>query len=143
MFDHEKYLIRMLVALFLLLVLLTWLPVQALAESSSLNLAIPSAPQNYQSDKFKAGDLDCANAIGSASQLEFGVTGMLSQDYNYGFDDNKDVGVYARITIPIGKVAKERIDCNRLYELELRRRQLEVQKLEQELQALRNLQFEN
>jgi hypothetical protein len=54
-----------------------------------------------------------------------------------------DVGVYSRIVIPLGKRVKSRIDCNKLYELELRKKQLEVQKLEQELQQLRELQFEN
>jgi len=53
------------------------------AESSSLNLQLPSAPGNYQSDKFRAGDLDCSNAIGSATNLEFGVTGLIDKgDYD-------------------------------------------------------------
>jgi len=45
--------------------------------------------------------------------------------------------------IPLGKRAKTRIDCNRLYDLELRKKQLEVMKLERELQQLRQLQFED
>ena len=53
-----------------------------------------------------------------------------------------DVGVYARITIPLGKVARSRIDCNRLYELELQKKQLEVYKLQQEVNQLKQLQFE-
>ena len=52
------------------------------------------------------------------------------------------LGVYARITVPLGKRAKSRIDCNRLYELELRKKQLEVIKLEKEIKQLRELQFE-
>lgn len=121
----------------------------AYADTSSLNLAIPSAPQNYQSDKFRAGELDCSNAIGSATQMEFGVTGIIE---NGGYDQMNtyindrragDVGVYARIVIPLGKIARNRIDCNKLFELELRRKQLEVMKLEQEVQQLRQLQFEN
>ena len=121
----------------------------AYADTSSLNLAIPSAPQNYQSDKFRAGELDCSNAIGSATQMEFGVTGIIE---NGGYDQMNtyindrragDVGVYARIVIPLGKIAKNRIDCNKLFELELRKKQLEVMKLEQEVQQLRELQFEN
>ena len=65
-----------------------------------------------------------------------------SNNYN---DDTRtgDIGVFARITIPLGKVAKNRIDCNRLYELELRRKQLEIIKLEQELKQLKELQFED
>jgi hypothetical protein len=108
--------------------------------SSSLNLAIPGSPMSYQSDQFRAGELDCSNAIGSATQLEFGVTGIIDKDMG---NQIGDVGVYSRITIPLGKRAKSRIDCNRLYELELKKKELEVMKLEQEIQSLRALQFEN
>lgn len=133
---------RLLFLLFLLIASKTY------ADSSSLNLALPSAPGNYQSDSFRAGELDCSNAIGSATTLEFGVTGIISKgEYdalNNSFNDTRagDVGVYSRIVIPLGKRVKNRIDCNRLYELELRKKQLEVQKLEAELKALKELQFE-
>ncbi len=59
-----------------------------MSESSSLNLALPSVPQNYQSDKFRAGELDCSNAIGSATNLEFGVTGLIRDDDPY--NNNRD-----------------------------------------------------
>ena len=115
--------------------------------SSSLNLSLPSAPGSYQSDRFKAGDLDCSNAIGSATNLEFGVTGIIGRGYTdplNSYVDSRvgDVGVFARITIPLGQKPKSRIDCNRLYELELRKKQLEVMRLEQEIQQLRALQFQ-
>jgi hypothetical protein len=120
------------------------------AESSSLNLALPSVPQNYQSDKFRAGELDCSNAIGSATNLEFGVTGLIRDDdpYNNNRDplynsNSSDVGVYARITIPLGQKARSRIDCNQLYELELKKKRLEVLKLENEIRQLKKLQFED
>jgi bifunctional DNA-binding transcriptional regulator/antitoxin component of YhaV-PrlF toxin-antitoxin module len=54
----------------------------------------------------------------------------------------RDVGVYGRITIPIG-APRERLDCNELYQLELRKKRIEVQRLERELQNLKNLRFEN
>jgi len=118
-----------------------------------LNLAIPNTPQSYQSDRIRAGDLDCSNAIGSSTNVEFGVVGIISEDDPYqnfignqqgmSFQDQvKDVGVYARITIPIG-APKERINCNTLYLLELEKKRLEVIKLKQELENLRRLQFEN
>lgn len=115
--------------------------------SSSLNLSLPTAPGSYQSDRFKAGDLDCSNAIGSATNLEFGVTGIIGRGYTdplQGYVDNRvgDVGVFARIVIPLGQKPKARVDCNRLYELELRKKQLEVMRLEQEIQQLRALQFQ-
>jgi hypothetical protein len=122
-------------------------PSIARSQSSSLNLSLPSAPGSYQSDSFRAGDLDCKNAIGSATNLEFGVTGIIGNGYTdplQGFVDSNrvgDVGVFARIVIPLGQKPKSRIDCNRLYELELRKKQLEVMRLEQELQQLRALQL--
>jgi hypothetical protein len=54
----------------------------------------------------------------------------------------RDVGVYGRITIPIG-APRNRLDCNELYQLELKKKRMEVQKLERELQSLRALKFEN
>ena len=112
--------------------------------SSSVNLAIPNAQQSYQSDSFDAGELRCSNAIGSATQLEYGVTGIINGGSSYDASQPalRDVGVYARITVPLGKVAKNRIDCNRLFELELQKKQLELQKLQQELEQLKSLQLE-
>lgn len=134
-------------SLIIVLLLLICPVAYAQTGSSSLNLSLPTAPGSYQSDRFKAGDLDCSNAIGSATNLEFGVTGIIGRGYTdplQGYVDNRvgDVGVFARIVIPLGQKPKARVDCNRLYELELRKKQLEVMKLEQEIQQLRALQFQ-
>jgi len=123
----------------------------AWADNSSLNLQLPTGPTSYQSDSIRAGDLDCKNAIGGGTNLEFGVTGVLNNvgspyDLNHSFNERRDVGVYARIVIPLDK-PKERINCNTLYQLELQQRRLEIQKLQKELENLRALQndteFEN
>ena len=122
---------------------------------SSLNLAIPQTPQSFQQDRVRAGDLECSAAIGSSTNVEFGVVGILNQ--NDPFSQNqflvdpatgqysdrfvRDVGVYGRINIPIG-APKERLNCNLLYKLELERRKLEVMKLRQEIAQLRKLRFE-
>lgn len=110
--------------------------------SNSLSLSIPNSSTNYQADKFRAGELDCSNAIGSATNIEFGVTGII-QGGTGSQQQVGDIGVYSKITIPLGKRAKNRIDCNRLYELELQKKQLEVMKLQQEINQLRSLSFEN
>ena len=127
----------------LLLTVLTY-TTTAWADSSSLNLALPSAPGTFGQDSIRAGDLDCKNAIGGATQLEFGVTGIVNNATSpFSSSDpinpqTKDIGVYARITIPLDK-PKERINCNSLYQLELRKKRLEVLKLQQELEALKRL----
>lgn len=116
------------------------------ADSSSLNLQLPNSISNYQSDKFRDGDLDCSNAIGSATNLEFGVTGIIdgnSPTSSFGVDRSTDIGVFAKITIPLGRRVKQRIDCNRLFELAIREKQLEVMRLEAELKRLQELTFEN
>ena len=118
-------------------------PTIVYAESSSLNLQLPNAQGSYSSDKFRSGEMDCSNAIDGSTKFEFGVTGVID-NYQSPLDKSngntsKDVGVYARITIPLDG-PKERINCNTLYQLELKKKRLEIQRLEAELAKLRDLQ---
>ncbi len=114
--------------------------------NSGIGINLPGTSQTYGQDSIRAGDLDCKNSIGGATNLEFGVTGVID-NYQSPFGGGsvdpfdrteKDIGVYARITIPLDK-PKERINCNSLYQLELRKKRLEVLKLQQELEALKRL----
>jgi len=110
--------------------------------SNSLSLSLPNSGTNYQSDSFRSGDLDCTNAIGSATNIEFGLTSIIQGGTAENSKKTGDIGIYSKITIPLGKRAKSRIDCNRLYELELQKKQLEIMKLKQEINKLRELAFE-
>jgi hypothetical protein len=112
--------------------------------NGSLNLSIPGAPGSYQSDRFRSGELDCSMAIGSGTNVEFGVVGVITNNQTITTNTiptTKDVGVYGRIIIPIG-APKGRVDCNILYQLELEKKRIEIQKLESELRNLQNLKFE-
>ena len=123
------------------------------ADSSSLNLNLPNMSGSYATDRIRSGQLECAQAIGGSINLEFGVVGIINQNgpfvsnagvYPEGWDNEglvKDVGVYGKINIPLN-APKKRLDCNRLYELELEARRIEVMKLKQEIANLRALQFE-
>jgi len=130
------------------IIVLALLPWNAFAQS--VNLQMPQSPQSYQSDRFRHGDMDCSNAIGSSTMMEFGVLGLIDEpDYNVtspafnaGRAGGMNTGVYARITIPLDK-PKERINCNTLYQLALERERLEVQRLKAEVANLRALKFEN
>ena len=120
----------------------------SLAIAQTVNMQMPQAPQSFQSDRFRHGDMDCSNAIGSSTNLEFGVLGLIDEpDYDpmsptYNRNGGQNTGVYARITIPLN-APKERINCNTLYQLALERERLEVQRLKAEVANLRKLQFEN
>lgn len=117
---------------------------QAMA-NTSLNLALPSSSAGYGSDSIIAGDLNCSNSIGGSTNFELGLTGIISNAESFfGTNDplnpqTKDFGIYARIIIPLD-APKERINCNTLYQLELQRRRLEVEKLRQEIELLKSMQ---
>ena len=139
----KKFYIGMFLSLF---------SISALADNSSINLQLPSGQTSYGNDKFRAGDLDCSNAIGGSTNVEFGMTGIVdnaSGPFSSGDPTqptSKDIGVYARIIIPLDG-PKERINCNTLYQLELRKKRIEILKLQEELETLRKLNqrdsFEN
>ena len=138
---------------FALLVLFLW---TGAAFGQSLNMNLSNTPQSYQQDRIRAGDLECSMAIGSSTHVEFGVVGLMNEDdptynlansdpfgNNYNYDNfMRDVGVYGKVVIPIG-APKERLNCNTLYQLELRKKRLEVEKLEAEIANLRRMQFED
>jgi len=126
---------------------------QAIAESSSMSFSIPSISTVSGNDSIRAGDLDCKNAIGGSTNFEIGMTGVINNAIMplIGKKDPnnpqlKDIGVYARLIIPLD-APKERINCNTLYQLELQRRRLEIERLKQEIEYLKVLQnngeFEN
>ncbi len=130
---------------YFIVIFLLFLSTLSNAQNGSMTLSMPSAPGSFQSDRFRAGDLDCSMAIGSATNVEFGVLGVINNNQQITTNpvsQNRDVGVYGRIIIPIG-APKGRVDCNRLYEMELRKRQMEIEKLEFELRNMRrDLKFE-
>ena len=118
----------------------------SIAQNSSLNLSIPSAPGSYQSDRFRSGELDCSMAIGSGVNVEFGVVGVINSNAqtvttSTAGPQTRDVGVYGRMIIPIG-MPKGRVDCSILYNMELEKKRMEIQKLEIELNNLKNMKFE-
>jgi hypothetical protein len=123
-----------------LAVILAMVAGAAQADSTSLALQLPTSPMTYQSDSFRAGDLDCSMAIGGSLNLELGVLGGVN---NLGGSDlapqTKDIGIFARIVIPLN-APKSRIDCNQLYLLELQQRRLEVQQLQAEIETMKALQ---
>ena len=122
------------------------LSTQTIANSTSLNLQLPSSGSSFGVDSIKAGDLDCSNSIGGSTNFELGLTGIINnatslfstKDKNN--PQTKDLGLYARLIIPLD-APQERINCNTLYQLELQRRRLEVEKLRQEIELLKSMQL--
>ena len=84
---------------------------------------IPVAPNNNRYDEFTSGGLRCRNTLGSATTFD---TGVIANQPQFG---EEQYGVYGRITIPLGKTPS-RLNCGRLFDLEMRRLELDIQALE-------------
>ena len=122
------------------------LSTQVIADSNSMSFSLPSMSSVSGSDSIRAGDLDCKNAIGGSTNFEIGMTGVINNAIVpiIGKEDpnnpqSKDIGLYARLVIPLDGPS-ERINCNTLYQLELQRRRLEVERLKQEIEYLKMIQ---
>ncbi|MEI9430839.1 hypothetical protein [Mesorhizobium sp. Cs1299R1N3] len=88
---------------------------------SGFNLPGVTLPQGQ--DEVHASDgTTCRSAVsGTGAYFDLGVIRGNSQS-------NNDVATYGRVVIPIGRTPK-RVDCSRLYELEVERLQLELKLL--------------
>lgn len=129
-------------------IVLLLLSTQLLANSNTMSFSLPSMSSVNGTDSIRAGDLDCKNAIGGSTNFEIGMTGVINnatipligkKDPNN--PQSKDIGLYARLVIPLD-APSERINCNTLYQLELQRRRLEVERLKQEIEYLKQLQLD-
>ena len=137
---------------FIIILALFVMPV--IADSSSINLSMPSANSNSGSDSVNMGENDCKNSISGATTFEVGLLGAVFNAVApiIGKEDplnpqTKDLSLYARITIPLD-APRERVNCNTLFQLMLQKERLEVQKLRQEIELLKQIQnnstnFEN
>ncbi len=123
------------------------LSTQAVANTStSLNLQLPSSGANFGTDSIKSGDLDCSNSVGGSLLFDMGLTGIVNNAVApiIGKPDplnpeTKQLGIYARIVIPLD-APRQRIECSKLFNLELQARRFEVEKLRQEIELLKSMQ---
>lgn len=95
---------------------------------------IPTAPANYGQDRVVVNGFECSSAVGTQKHFEIGALGQQSQYQQYGagmyggssYAPAASGGAYARVVIPLD-APKERPNCNRLYEIELEKRELELE----------------
>ena len=126
---------------------------QGMAESTSMSLSLPGSSSSNGTDSVSMDQMKCANSISGGTLFEVGMTGVINnaiaplvgkKDPNN--PQSKDIGLYARIIIPLDGPA-ERINCNSLYQLMLQKQRLEMTKLRQEINLLKEMQtntsFEN
>ncbi|WP_164746660.1 MULTISPECIES: hypothetical protein [unclassified Mesorhizobium] len=92
---------------------------------------LPGVTLPQGQDEVHASDgTTCRSAVsGSGAYLDVGVIRG-----NSNSQSNSDLATYGRVVVPIGRTPK-RVDCSRLYELEVERLQLELNLLKMGLGA--------
>jgi hypothetical protein len=102
--------------------------VEAAAQDNYINQNIsgfnlPGVSLSQGHDEVRAADgTTCRSAVGgSGAYMDVGIIGNPEQDY----DGNSSMSAYGRIVVPLGKLPK-RIDCSKLYNLEVARLELEL-----------------
>ena len=104
---------------------------------SQVSVQLPSTISNGARDRIVTPErFECENSLSGKAQLEYGVAASNSATENVfnlpNTNQGKNVTIYGKLIVPIGG-PKSRIDCNRLFDLEVRRRELELKLLEQQL----------
>lgn len=92
--------------------------------SSTASAYVPSPSSPNGTDRIRASDGSmCEQAVSTGNMVHAGVYGSDDnyddRDYHRGYQRN-DKGIYAGFQMQLG--SKERVDCTRMYEYEMRER---------------------
>lgn len=103
----------------------------------------PNAPSNNNGyDRVRTAEgTECQSQVGGALQIYGGIyDGETTNPYNYNPYNNgqiKDTGIQLGISYSIG--GTKRLDCSRLYDIEVERNKLVLSRLQAEIEALKQL----
>ena len=111
----------------------------------AVDLQIPYVPNTSGSDSIRSGNDQCSNTIDSPVKLDLGIVHSEEDDNLLNLNGRSSGNsIYARVVVPFnlfGGPKPKRVDCSRLYELQLRERELDLRERELKLRALENLEF--
>lgn len=98
---------------------------------TGLNLPGVSLPQGFDEVRTSDGSFCRSSVSGNGAYVDIGVVGTQRADRG-----TMDAGaVYGRIVVPLGRTG-ERLDCRRLYDLEIERLKMEVRLLKAGLNGM-------
>lgn len=99
--------------------------------ASAANIPSVRTPSGYDRVQTSEG-LRCESSIASDTYIQTGIYSVNGSEDNEAV---KDTGIFAQVVIPLTG-ARKRLDCSRLYELELKGRELEIQRLQKQIELL-------
>ena len=77
---------------------------------------------------------ECQTSLDTGRYMNVG-TYAVNED-NAGVSNN-DVGVYANVTVMLGRDKIKRVNCNKLYDLQAQRDSVEIQRLQEEISLMK------
>lgn len=77
---------------------------------------------------------ECQTSLDTGKYMNVG-TYAVNED-NAGVSNN-DVGVYANLTVMLGRDKIKRVNCNKLYDLQAQRDSVEIQRLQEEISLMK------
>ena len=77
---------------------------------------------------------ECQTSLDTGRYMNVG-TYAVNEDNN-GVSNN-DVGVYANLTVMLGRDKIKRVNCNKLYDLQAQRDSVEIQRLQEEISLMK------
>lgn len=112
--------------------------------SYAQGIVLPPTTPSFGQDEFHSSDgTSCRSSMDGARRIEAGAygTGSRYQDRrqetlfdSFSREPEQNMGAYVRFTMSLD-AKKKRMDCNRLYDLELQKKELELHMMKQSLQA--------
>jgi hypothetical protein len=77
---------------------------------------------------------ECQTSLDTGKYMNIG-TYAVNEDSNSV--DRNDVGVYANVTVMLGRDKIKRVNCNKLYDLQAQRDSVEIQRLQEEISLMK------
>ena len=77
---------------------------------------------------------ECQTSLDTGKYMNIG-TYAVNEDSNSV--TNNDVGVYANLTVMLGRDKIQRVNCNKLYDLQAQRDSVEIQRLQEEIALMK------
>ena len=96
------------------------------------NGALPQA--GYDRVRTSTG-AECQTSLDTGKYFNTGVYAV--NDDSTSTANRDSVGVYANVTIMLGRDKIERVNCNRLYDLQVQRDSVEIQRLQEEIALMK------
>ena len=80
---------------------------------------------------------ECQTSLDTGKYMNIGTYAVNEDSNSVTNADRNDVGVYANLTVMLGRDKIKRVNCNKLYDLQAQRDCVEIQRLQEEIALMK------